>query len=163
MNNVNNMYYENYYNVNDATDIEEDKLIQKNLTSVQEGFKRGNIFTNIYWPYKKQTYNFVPKNERQKLLLEIMKNGFYAHELNLYLDNFPNDKERINLYNQYDKKTSDLIKEYNNKFEPLTLTGNELKEVPWLGKIVHGHGKECKICGLMKRNCNFLSILKRKI
>ena len=123
--------YENYYNVNDATDIEEDKLIQKNLTSVQEGFKRGNIFTNIYWPYKKQTYNFVPKNERQKLLLEIMKNGFYAHELNLYLDNFPNDKERINLYNQYDKKTSDLIKEYNNKFEPLTLTGNELKEVPW--------------------------------
>ena len=131
MNNVNNMYYENYYNVNDATDIEEDKLIQKNLTSVQEGFKRGNIFTNIYWPYKKQTYNFVPKNERQKLLLEIMKNGFYAHELNLYLDNFPNDKERINLYNQYDKKTSDLIKEYNNKFEPLTLTGNELKEVPW--------------------------------
>ena len=31
MNNVNNMYYENYYNVNDATDIEEDKLIQKNL------------------------------------------------------------------------------------------------------------------------------------
>ena len=129
MNNVNNMYYENYYNVNDATDIEEDKLIQKNLTSVQEGFKRGNIFTNIYWPYKKQTYNFVPKNERQKLLLEIMKNGFYAHELNLYLDNFPNDKERINLYNQYDKKTSDLIKEYNNKFEPLTLTGNEL----WAG------------------------------
>ena len=123
MNNVNNMYYENYYNVNDATDIEEDKLIQKNLTSVQEGFRRGNIFTNIYWPYKKQTYNFVPKNERQKLLLEIMKNGFYAHELNLYLDNFPNDKERINLYNQYDKKTSDLI----------------------------------------KRNCNFLSILKRKI
>ena len=99
MNNVNNMYYENYYNVNDATDIEEDKLIQKNLTSVQEGFRRGNIFTNIYWPYKKQTYNFVPKNERQKLLLEIMKNGFYAHELNLYLDNFPNDKERINLYN----------------------------------------------------------------
>ena len=131
MNNVNNIYYENYYNVNDATDIEEDKLIQKNLTSVQEGFKRGNIFTNIYWPYKKQTYNFVPKNERQKLLLEIMKNGFYAHELNLYLDNFPNDKERINLYNLYDKKTSDLIKEYNNKFEPLTLTGNELKEVPW--------------------------------
>ena len=39
--------------------------------------------------------------------------------------------KRINLYNQYDKKTSDLIKEYNNKFEPLTLTGNELKEVPW--------------------------------
>ena len=59
-----------------------------------------NIFTNIYWPYKKQTYNFVPKNERQKLLLEIMKNGFYAHELNLYLDNFPNDKERIKRYVQ---------------------------------------------------------------
>ena len=54
MNNVNNMYYENYYNVNDATDIEEDKLIQKNLTSVQEGFRRGNIFTNIISMIRKQ-------------------------------------------------------------------------------------------------------------
>ena len=68
---------------------------------------------------------------RYEIILKIQELSFACVDLNLYLDNFPNDKERINLYNQYDKKTSDLIKEYNNKFEPLTLTGNELKEVPW--------------------------------
>ena len=29
------------------------------------------------------------------------------------------------------KKTDELIKEYNKKYEPLTLSGNELNEVPW--------------------------------
>ena len=93
--------------------------------------KNGNIFKNIYWPYNKDTYNFVAKNNREKLLLEIMQNAFYAHELNLYLDIYPNDANRIKLYNEYNKKTNDLISKYNNTYEPLTLSGNELNEVPW--------------------------------
>ena len=87
--NINDMYYQNYNNVNDITNIENEQYIQEDLINVKEGFKRGNIFTNLYWPYKKQIYNFMPRNDRQKLLLEIMENEFYAHELNLYLDNFP--------------------------------------------------------------------------
>ena len=131
MNNVNNMYYDNYSNVNDMVNIEEEKLIQKDLTTVDEGFRKGNIFNNIYWPYNKQTYNFVPKSERQKLLVEIMENCFYAHELNLYLDNFPTDKNKIELFNKYNKKSNELIQEYNKKYEPLTLGGNSLNEIPW--------------------------------
>ncbi len=107
MNSVNEMYYDNYMNVNDVLDFEEN--IQNDLTSVTDGFKRGNIFKNLYWPYKKQTYNFVPKNNRQKLLLNIMENCFYAHELNLYLDNFPNDKEKIKLFNKYNKNINFII------------------------------------------------------
>ena len=128
---MNDMIFNNYNNVNDMVDIENQKLIQKDLVNVKEGFKRGNIFNNLYWPYKKQVYNFVPKNDRQKLLLEIMENCFYAHELNLYLDNFPNDKERIELFNEYNKKAKDLTIEYSNKYEPLTLSGNGLNEIPW--------------------------------
>ena len=60
MNNVNNMYYQNYSNVNDITNIQNEEVLQKDLTSTKEGFKRGNIFANLYWPYRKQTYNFVP-------------------------------------------------------------------------------------------------------
>lgn len=131
MNNVNNMYYQNYSNVNDITNMQNEEVLQKDLTSTKEGFKRGNIFANLYWPYRKQTYNFVPKNDRQRLLLDIMENGFYAHELNLYLDNFPNDRNKIELFNKYNKKTETLMKEYNQKYEPLTLSGNELKEIPW--------------------------------
>ena len=131
MNNVNNMYYQNYYNVNDIANQDNDIIIQRDLTNKEEGFRRGNIFKNLYWPYKKQTYNFVPKNDRQRLLLQIMENSFYAHELNLYLDNFPNDREKLNLYNQYNKKANGLIMEYNNKYEPLTFSGNVFKDIPW--------------------------------
>jgi len=131
MNNVNNKFYQNYSNVNDITNIQSEEILQKDLTPVMEGFRRGNIFANLYWPYRKQTYNFVPRNDRQKLLIDIMENSFYAHELNLYLDNFPNDRKKIELFNKYNKKTDTLMQEYNMKFEPLMLNGFELKEVPW--------------------------------
>ena len=127
-----NMYYQNYSNVNDITNIETEEKLQDKLVNVEEGFRRGNIFANLYWPYKKQTYNFIPKNDRQKLLIEIMENGFYAHELNLYLDNFPSDSEKINLFNEYNNKANKLINEYNNRYEPLTLSSNNLNEVPFI-------------------------------
>lgn len=131
MNKVNNMYYDNYSNVNDIVNIKNEEMLQKDLVNVKEGFRRGNIFADLYWPYKKQTYNFVPGNERQKLLLEIMENSFYAHELNLYLDNYTTDKEKIDLFNEYNDRSNKLIDEYNRKYEPLTLMRNELREVPW--------------------------------
>lgn len=130
MNSVNDMYYNNYSNINDIVNIVKEEKVQKDLASVKDGFKRGNIFDKLYWPYKKQTYNFIPKNNRQKLLLDIMENCFYAHELNLYLDNFPNDKEKVELFNKYNEITDKLVKEYNEKYEPLTLSGNNL-EVPF--------------------------------
>jgi spore coat protein JB len=131
MNTNTDMYYQNYYNVNDITNVNKEEVLQKNLTNVTDGFRRGNIFTNLYWPYKKQMYNFSTKNDRQRLMIEIMENSFYAHELKLYLDNFPNDKDKIDLYNKYSRKTTELTMEYNNKYEPITLLGNEMKEVPW--------------------------------
>ena len=131
MNNVNNMYYQNYSNVNDITNIQNEEVLQKDLTSTKEGFKRGNIFANLYWPYRKQTYNFVPKNDRQRLLLDIMENGFYAHELNLYLDNFPNDKEAIRIFNEYRMRANKLMEEYERTYGPLVISSNSLNEVPW--------------------------------
>lgn len=131
MNNVNSMYYQNYNNVNDITNIQNEEKLQKDLTSVSNGFKRGNIFVNLYWPYKKQTYNFMPRNERQKMLVDIMENAFYAHELKLYLDNFKDDKKKLELFNKYNKKAKDLIKEYNLKYEPITIIGNEFNDIPF--------------------------------
>lgn len=131
MNNINDMYYQNYYNVNDIANIKSEEEVQEDLVNVSEGFKRGNIFKNLYWPYAKGRYNFEPKNERQRLLLSIMENSFYAHELNLYLDNFPNDKERIKLFNMYNDIADDLTTQYNKKYEPLNLAYNELSNVPF--------------------------------
>ena len=132
MNNVNNMYYQNYSNVNDITNIQNEEVLQKDLTSTKEGFKRGNIFANLYWPYRKQTYNFVPKNDRQRLLLDIMENGFYAHELNLYLDNDPFNQEMLEKYKKYVEELKKATKEYEKIYGPLTVTGVKQKDWTWV-------------------------------
>ena len=41
MNNVNNMYYQNYSNVNDMVDIQKEMMVQQDLTNKEEGFRRG--------------------------------------------------------------------------------------------------------------------------
>lgn len=132
MNNVNNMYYQNYSNVNDMVDIQKEMMMQQDLTNKEEGFRRGNIFKNIYWPYNKDTYNFVAKNNREKLLLEIMQNAFYAHELNLYLDIYPNDAQAIGLYNQYSEISNKYLKEYEKRFGNIILNSNEGSPWPWI-------------------------------
>ena len=67
-----------------------------------EGFKRGNMFGNLYDPYKKyKPDNLNPKNERETLLYQVMQYKFALIELNLYLDNNPNNTEMIKLYNKY--------------------------------------------------------------
>ena len=101
------------------------------LTSPEVGFKRGNIFENLYSPYKKSTYNFSPENEREKLMLEIMETCFYAHELNLYLDNYPNDTDKLSLFMQYNDLSNKLIEEYERKYSPILLSGNRFNSIPW--------------------------------
>lgn len=108
--------------------VNDNSLVYDNLTSSENGFKKGNIFKDIYSPYKKNIYNFVPKNERQKMLLDILEKCFYAHELNLYLDNYPNDIKKINLFNEYNNKACELKKKYSEKYEPIEL--NNMKETP---------------------------------
>ena len=131
MNNVNNMYYQNYSNVNDMVDIQKEMMVQQDLTNKEEGFRIGNIFKNIYWPYNKDTYNFVAKNNREKLLLEIMQNAFYAHELNLYLDIYPNDRDMLNLFNQYRQELNNVMEEYQQKYGPILLNSNANSKYPF--------------------------------
>lgn len=131
MNKVDEEFYQNYLNVNDIANMDNDEAIQKDLSNVVEGFRRGNIFKKLYWPYKKETYNFVTKNAREKLLIDIMQNGFYAHELNLYLDIYPNDKAKIELFNRYKNKCEELTLEYSKKYEPLCINGAGLNELPF--------------------------------
>jgi spore coat protein JB len=47
------------------------------------------------------------------------------------LDNFPNDKNKLDLFNKYNKKSEAMIKEYNMRYEPLTTTDNDFKDIPF--------------------------------
>lgn len=60
----------------------------------------------------------------------IQKIQFYAIELNLYLDNFPNNKEASEDYDEVSQRLGKLINEYEYKYGPLTNFGSAYCENP---------------------------------
>ena len=102
------------------------------LDSPDEGFLKGNMFKNTYEPYKNYQYmRLNPSNEKEKLLYEISKYSFATHDLNLYLDLYQNDNSILMLFNDYRKKTNDLINEYETKFGPMTISTDDEKGIPF--------------------------------
>ena len=100
-----------------------------------KGWMRGNLFTNLYDPYKNyKPAKLNPKNERETLLYQVMQYKFALIELNLYLDTHPNDTEMINLYNQYQTIEKQMCDKYESMYGPLTLDSNYLNKNTWVWK-----------------------------
>ena len=96
------------------------------------GLIRGNLFKNLYDPYKsKEPYEIKPMNEQARMLTDLDALGFAMIDLNLYLDVFPNDREKISLYNEYRKEKESLLKEYESKYGPITINSDSLNSYPW--------------------------------
>lgn len=108
-------------------------LINSNsLFTPEVAYNNGNLFSNLYDQYK----NYRPaqlsaSNEREKLLLDIGRLSFAAHDLNLYLDLNPNDESMLTLFNDYRKQADNLINEYEAKFGPLNISSNSLETGPF--------------------------------
>lgn len=69
---------------------------------------------------------------RMELLKKIMKYQFYAVELNLFLDNFPSNKEATKDFSEISSKLQSLIKDYENSYGPLTNFGSTYIQDPEL-------------------------------
>ena len=103
-----------------------------NLFDPYNGLIRGNLFKDLYVPYKRQEpYEIKPMNEQAKLLTDIDALCFSMIDLNLYLDINSNNKEMIDLFNQYRMKYLKLLCEYEERFGPITLNSNSLASFPW--------------------------------
>lgn len=103
-----------------------------NLYGPYEGFMRGNLFQNLYDPYENyRPARLIPNDEREELLLNISQMAFAAHELNLYLDVFPNDRNALTQFNRYRRMANEAMNIYENKYGPLTLTSDTLETYPW--------------------------------
>lgn len=95
---------------------------QMDMFSPIEGFEKGNIFRSLYKQYKNyQPAKLMPKDEREKKLLEIQNICFAAHELNLYLDTHPDNQSMLALFNDYMRKEEELTREYESMYGPLTV------------------------------------------
>ena len=128
MPNMGNMNYQGQTNY-------EQKNYQKqkdNLYDPYQGFIRGNMFKDLYDPYKlNNPYNIEPANDQAKMLTCIDALSFAMIDLNLYLDIYPNSKEYIDLFNRYRIEKNNLVKEYENKYGPLTLDSDANNTYPW--------------------------------
>lgn len=67
---------------------------------------------------------------RERLLRQIMEFDFTEHELTLYLDTHPNDKNALRLHRQAAEKLRELTAIYEANFGPLTSSSN-LSEDRW--------------------------------
>ncbi len=120
----NNIEGENLRNVNYQND---------NLFNPYQGLIRGNLFKNIYQPYKNEKpYEIKPMNEQAKMLTELDSLEFALIDLNLYLDIYPDDRGAIQLFNQYRVERQDLLSQYQNKYGPILLSSEALNRVPWM-------------------------------
>lgn len=97
-----------------------------------EGFIKGNLFSNTYIPYKNYTpAKLTPRNEYEEDLLNLNQMQFAYHELNLLLDNNPNDEEALKLFNNYRQSFNDLLQNFEAKYGPITILSEYLNETPW--------------------------------
>lgn len=97
-----------------------------------EGFIKGNLYSNLYDPYK--DYNpaqLMPNNQYQEDLLNLNQMQFATHEINLFLDNYPNDNNMLSLYNKYKESYLNLLQEFESKYGPLMVSSDVLNTTPW--------------------------------
>lgn len=105
---------------------------QSKLYEPYEGFIRGNLFRDLYDPYRiERPYQIKPMNEQAEILTDIDSLGFAMTDLNLYLDIYPDDQNAINLYNQYRSQKDEIIKIYESKYGPIALNSEALNAIPW--------------------------------
>ena len=105
---------------------------EKGLFTPYEGFIRGNMFKALYDSYKINTpYEVKPMNEQAEMLTTIDSLCFAIIDLNLYLDNHPDDKNLITLYNEYRRRNNEIKAQYERKFGPLVTSSEALNTYPW--------------------------------
>ena len=122
-----NNYLYNYMNQNNFYKKENNDLFDP-----YNAFIRGNLFKNLYDPYKeKEPYEIRPINEQARLLTKINSLCFALKDINLYLDIYPESKDMINLYHKYMNEKDTLVRDYEKNFGPLSLDSESVNSYPW--------------------------------
>ena len=126
--------FNNTFDVPYKMNIDMNMYTNKNedLADPKTAFLRGNLFNNLYDPYKNYKYGMLnPSNKKEELLYNLLMHKFVLKELNLYLDTNPNNMKMINLYNQYLSEEKKLCEEYEKNYGPLTTDSRFAAENNW--------------------------------
>ncbi len=105
-----------------ALDIMTGSLDRPKLYNPTEGLEKGNMFPDLYDPYKNyMPGKLKPKNERTKKLIEIQKLEFAVADLNLYLDLCPDDLYAYKMFKTYVMECKKKKDEFTKIYGPLVL------------------------------------------
>ncbi len=97
-----------------------------------EGYVKGNLFRNLYDQYKSyRPMSLAPSSEREEALLNLNQIQFAMHELNLYLDVYPNDANIMRQFVAYRNTYNDLLNQYENRYWALNVNSTSLNSVPF--------------------------------
>ena len=130
------MNYEFYSDLGVYDDYYSNNTKQLDLLSPYEAYLSGNIFKSQYIPYdNKKIVKVNINSEQEEMIFNISEMAFMMHDLNLYLDIYPNNREALSKFNEYRNKTDELIKNYERKYGPLTVnTTNTSQSFDWISK-----------------------------
>lgn len=73
----------------------------------------------------------MKKESRETLLTKFQELSFACLDMNLYLDNNPDDKNAINMYNSLCNQLLQAKCAYENRYGPLTNFGYAPTKYPW--------------------------------
>ncbi len=112
--------------------LHNNNINNSNLFSPYEGFTKGNMLKNLYEPFMNyKPMRLTPKNEQEEALLNLDQMHFAMHELNLYLDNYPNDTTMINKFNEFRSSYEKLLNDYQAKYGPIEITSPYMTTSPF--------------------------------
>ena len=90
-----------------------------------EGFLKGNMFQDLYEPYKNyKVSNINIRSEKDELLFNLSQIQFAMHDINLQLDVYPNNQNMINQFTNYKKTYDELLEKYQSKYGPIVVNGS---------------------------------------
>ena len=113
--------------------MENDNNKKLDLFNPYEGYLKGNAFRDQYIPYKNYKVAKINFNsEKEELMFNISEYAFMMHEMNLYLDVYPDDIQAIGLYNQYKEEANNLQNEYESRYGRISLGINEDFNWDWV-------------------------------
>lgn len=109
-----------------------DKGSKSNLFNPDDALLYGTAFKSLYEPYKNlKKANVKLNNEKERLMFEIQKYAIMAHDLGLYLDVYPNDKEASDLRSKYLKMYEEAKNKYESKYPPYNKNSEMNDKIPF--------------------------------
>lgn len=124
------------YNINDNLNtnmnVNANNTQSNSLFGPYEGYTNGNMFRNLYEQYKNYKPTVLsPKSEQEEALLNLNQMQFAMHDLNLFLDVFPNNNNMMNQFVAFRNSYNRLLEEYESKYGAININSQYLNNTPF--------------------------------